>query len=98
MLQYKETPTVITLPYSHRICVTYRGLVTSCKLDVALDYISAECFLPLRLAINIITFLARQDTSEAAHKVKMSWGFSGKEEVWRGSVVRGFGAQGRVCF
>lgn len=49
--------------------------MTSCELDVALDYISAECFLPLKLAITIITFLARQDRSAAAHKVKMSRGF-----------------------
>lgn len=97
-LQYKETPPVITLSYLHSICVTYRGAVTSCELDVALDYISAECFLSLRLAITIITFLASQDRSAAAHKVKMSWGFSGYEEVWRESLVRGFCAQGRVCF
>lgn len=43
-------------------------------MDVALDYISAECFPPLRLAITIITFLAGQDESAVAHKVKMSRG------------------------
>lgn len=75
VLPYNKTPPVITLSYSRSICMTYRGAVTSCKLDVALDYISTECFLPLRLAITIITFLARQDRSAVAHKVKMSRGF-----------------------
>lgn len=51
--------------------------MTSCELDVALDYISAECFLPIQLAITIIIFLARQDRNAAAHEVKMSKGFSG---------------------
>lgn len=55
--------------------MTYRGAVTSCELDVALDYISAECFLPLQPAITIITFRARPDRSTAAHKAKMSQGF-----------------------
>lgn len=66
--------------------------MTSCELEVASNYILAECFLPLRRAITIITFLARPNRSTAAHKVKMS-----QEKVWSRNAVRGSGAQGRVC-
>lgn len=55
--------------------MTYGRATTSCKLDVASDYILAECFLPLWLPIMIIIFLSGEGRSTAAHEVKMSQGF-----------------------
>lgn len=75
--------------------MSHRGALTGSELDVASDYISAECFPPLRLAITIITLLARQGGSAAAHQVRMSQGFSGSEG---GRAASGSGVQGRVCF